>query len=430
MRIWILVISLAFVVCTAIVLNVLLPPKTVLMATGPQGGAYAKVARQYAHILQRDGIILERIHTNGSAENADLLEDGKVDVTFLQAGIQIEHGTGEAIGGVFFEPMLFLANSQMDIPENPALWRGLRIAGGRDGSGTAAAFLDFQQAVGLDPEDNTHVKLTYEDAIKALEKGQIDLAIFATTIDAPYLARAYASDKISFLRLSFTDTISRKLEYADVATIPRGAVSLVPVRPASPQLVLALQARLVISPDLHPAIINRLTMAAKELHSQKDLITNRNVFPTVEGTALPVNSIARQLIQDGPSTWHSLLPYWMAAQVNRVLLLILPIVLFLVPLLRALPAVYSYFRGWQVWQHYPQIRSVEDQLTNTRDSQSLKEMDMRLAEVDAKISQLKLPAAYRQAAYDARMHIDLVRSRIAELKETSGPSAPDRDTNR
>lgn len=416
MRIWIALTTLTFAISLTLILFLLLPPKTLVLAAGPQGGAYAQIARRYAHILARDGIILERLHTNGSAENAELLEDGKVDAALLQAGIQVPHGTAEAIGGIFYEPMLFLAHKSNTIPSNPSLWRGLRIASGSAGSGTAAAFVDFQQAVGLDPEKNIQVSLAYADAIGALENGEIDIGVFVTTIDAPYLTRAYASDSISFLNLTNTEAISRRLEYADVATIPSGAVSLSPVRPSSPQNVLALQARLVISPDLHPAMINRLTMAAKELHAKRDIITSRGAFPTIEGTGMPVNNIARQLIQEGPSAWHNLLPFWMAAQVNRALLLILPILLFLVPLFRLVPMIYSYFRGWQVWQHYPQIRSIEDELGFQTETQNLSEMDQQLEVVDQKISQLKLPAAYRQAAYDARLHIELVRKRIKQLR--------------
>lgn len=422
MRIWIALTTLTFAISLTLILFLLLPPKSLVMAAGPQGGAYAQVARRYAHILARDGITLERLYTDGSAENAKLLEEGRVDAVFLQAGIPIEHGTGEAIGGVFYEPMFFLARKSNTISENPALWRGLRIASGRARSGTAAAFVDFRQAVGLDPEDNIQVSLAYADAIEALENGDIDIGVFVTTVDAPYLARAYASDNITFLRLSHVNAISRRLEYADVATIPAGAVSLDPVRPSAPQPVLALQARLVISPDLHPAMVNRLTMAAKELHAARDIITSRDAFPTIEGTGLPVNSAARQLIQQGPSTWHNLLPYWMAAQVNRALLLILPLLLFLVPLFRLIPAIYAYFRGWQVWQHYPQIRLIEDELTPQTDPSTLREMDKQLELVDHKIAQLKLPAAYRQAAYDARLHIDLVRKRISQLK--TPPAGP------
>lgn len=415
MRLWIALTSLTLVICVTLVLVLLLPPKKLVFAAGAEGGAYALMAQRYKQILARDGIEVEILYTDGSADNAALMAQGDVDAALLQAGITMAPGTAETIGGVFYEPMIFMSRTAANVPANPALWRGLRIASGASGSGTAVAFVDFQRAVGLAPSANSHVSMGSVAALAALEKGEIDLALFVTSIEAPYLAKAYASDDISFLSLSFVDAISRRLEYANVVSVPRGAISLDPVRPAQPGRLLALQARLAIAPDLHPALVNRLTMAAKELHSHRDIITNRGAFPSLDGTGLPINNVARQLIQQGPSTWHNLLPYWMAAQVNRLLLLTLPILLVLVPMFRILPMIYAYFRGWQVWQHYGQIRQIEDRLARKQNATTLAEMDAELEILDARLAQLKLPSAYRQSAYHARMHIELVRKRILYL---------------
>ncbi len=412
MRLWIALTTLTMAVCMSLVLYMLLPPTKLVFAAGTPGGAYALMAQRYKDILSRDNIDVEIVYTQGSMDNAMLMSSGHVDATLLQAGILTLPETAEAIGGVFFEPMIFLVRKGSGIPPNPALWQGLRMSSGQDGSGTAAAFVDFQHAVGLAQDANTHVNLGYAEAISALKEGRIDLAFFVTSIEAPYLTKAFGSMDLEILELSYVEAISRQLEYADIVTVPSGAISLNPVQPSAPREVMALKARLVIDPYLHPALVNRLTMAAKELHGNRDILTNRGAFPAAEGMGLPVNSIARQLIQEGPSTWHNLLPYWMAAQLNRVLLLTLPILLLLVPMLRILPLIYSYFRGWQVWQYYGDIRLIEAELDKHRTAEQLADMDQELDMLDSKITRLKLPAPYRQAAYHARMHIDLVRKRI------------------
>ena len=416
MRAWIAIILASVIVVPILILTVLLPPKTVVFAAGPPGGAYAEVAARYRDILARDGITVEILSTDGSVDNVGHLTSGEVDVALLQGGIPVSETLAEAIAGVFYEPMLFVIRKGQPIARNPAFWSGLRISSGAIGSGTRAAFEDFQKAVGLAPSANTLFDLPYGDALAALSAGQIDMAVFVTTVDAPYLARAYTDTTLDFLPLSYVETISRRLEYATVATVPSGAVSLAPVVPSAPQKVLALEARLAVRPNLHPALVNRLTMAAIELHAARNIITGRNTFPTVTGTDMTVNTVARQLIVEGPSTWHQWLPYWMAAQVNRLLLLTLPILFILVPLLRVFPSLYAYFMGWRVWQHYPMIRQIEDQLAQQQDSQALDRMDTQLIEMDRRIAELGLPAAYRPAAYHARMHIDLVRKQIHDRR--------------
>lgn len=68
------------------------------------------------------------------------------------------------------------------------------------------------------------------------------------------------------------------------------------------------------------------------------------------------------MIINGPSIWHDWLPYWMASQAHRLVLLMLPILIIMLPALRAVPMVYAYFMRWRVGQHYPEIKTVEDQL--------------------------------------------------------------------
>lgn len=393
------------------------PPQRLTLAAGPENGGYAQIAERYAAILARDDLVVEVVHTAGSAENAELLSAGEVDAAILQGGIDVENETVEAIGTIFFEPMSFLARRDRDVPTNPAFWQGLRITSGTEGSGTAAAFRDFQAVIGLAPEANTHLSLGYEEALAGLADGSVDIAVFVAPVDAPYLVSNYGQIWVEFLDLDHVEAIARKLEYPRSVVLPDGAISLRPVLPKQSRRIIALEARLAVAADLHPALANRLTMAALEIHGVRGLLSDPDTFPSIEGTDLPVNSIAQKLIQDGPSVWQDYLPYWIAAQLNRMLLLLLPILFILLPLLRVLPAAYAYVMGWRVWQHYPEIRLIEEELDKQQDDAALAKMDERLDELENRLAQLRLPAAYRQSSYNARIHIGLVRKRIAQIRD-------------
>ncbi len=420
MRFWFVTGVAVVVAVLSIILVRLHPPESLTLASGPDGGAYVGVAQEYAAILARDKIRLKIVETAGSVENAQLLERGEVDAAFLQGGIQVSPDVAEAVGTIFFEPVIFLARKDTAIPRNPALWKGLRINSGAEGSGTAAAFRDFERAVGLALDDNTHLSIPYADAVGALLDDKLDIAVFVAPIDAPYLAAAYEESDLRVLRLEHVEAISRRLEYATVVTVPTGGMSLAPVLPPQPVKLIALEARLVIRPDLHPALVNRLTMAAIELHRSRGIITDPGKFPGIEGTGLTVNNTARQLILEGPTTWHNWLPYWIAAQINRVLLLFLPFFFIVVPLLRLLPVGYAFLMRRRVWQHYPEIRQIEQELGDEPDTDELLEMQAHLAELDDRLAKLRLPAAYRQGLYDARLHLELVQKRIVEMQRAQG----------
>ncbi|MCG7520296.1 TAXI family TRAP transporter solute-binding subunit [Ruegeria sp. Ofav3-42] len=417
MRLWILFGSAVALAVLAGVLARLHPPDSLLLAAGPAGGAYETVAQDYAGILARDDIQLDILETAGSVENAELVNAGDVDAAFLQGGIRVDPEKAEAVGAVFFEPIIFLVNEGAAIPRNPALWSGLRINSGAPGSGTAAAFRDFERAVGLTEADNAHFSIPYADAAEALLAGELDIAVYVAPIKAPYLKAAYDEPGLRVMALDHVQAISRRLEYATVVTVPAGGMSLDPVLPPRPVELIAIEARLVVRPDLHPALINRLTMVALELHGARGILSDPGAFPNIEGAGMTISNTARQLILDGPSTWHNWLPYWIAAQINRVLLLLLPFFFIVVPLIRLVPLAYAYAMRWRVWQHYPEIREIEQELANYPDKNELREMQSHLSALDERLASLRLPAAYRQGQYDARLHVELVQKRIAEMQQ-------------
>ena len=66
-----------------------LPPRTVTMATGPQGGAYQEVGKRYRELLAQNGITLQLLPTAGALENLARLRDprSRVEIGLLQSGI-------------------------------------------------------------------------------------------------------------------------------------------------------------------------------------------------------------------------------------------------------------------------------------------------------------------------------------------------------
>ncbi|MBY0237564.1 MAG: C4-dicarboxylate ABC transporter substrate-binding protein, partial [Burkholderiaceae bacterium] len=56
------------------------PAKRIVVATGPEQGAYAEFAKRYVPLLQAQGVKLELRPTQGSAENLALLRDPRSGV--------------------------------------------------------------------------------------------------------------------------------------------------------------------------------------------------------------------------------------------------------------------------------------------------------------------------------------------------------------
>src|SRR3954463_13757728 len=52
-----------------------MPPRTLVMATGPEGGAYHELGKRYQAILARSGVRLQLLSTSGALETLALLRD-------------------------------------------------------------------------------------------------------------------------------------------------------------------------------------------------------------------------------------------------------------------------------------------------------------------------------------------------------------------
>ncbi len=425
MRFWTLVATAILTVLSAIyLLRDLPPPDRITFAAGARDGGYWTIAEQYRDHLEDDGVEVIILETAGSVENRDLLDTRQADVGLLQGGIPTEGLAIEALGTVFIEPIIVQARADRSIPANPALWRGLTIAGGGSGSGTRAAIDALASAVGIKAA-NRLVDLGGEAAAKALLAGEIDMAIFVSLPDADYLQPLFLASDVRTMRLDHIEAISQRLPNSRVATIPSGAILLDPVVPDTSLQLVALMARLAAVSDLHPAIVDRLVLAGRTIHGGNDLFTQTGTFPTALDADMPIDPGAFKLLAEGQSVFHYWLPYWIAAQIRRVLLVLVPLLILIIPLFRVLPALYQWSMHRRVWRHYVEIRSIEAELVEISDRAEVEALDARLDVVDQELAAMRLPPAFRGGAYNARMHVELVRRRIADLLSSGKLPEPD-----
>src|SRR5262245_62378182 len=96
------------IVCAAVFLLSTMPPRSIAMATGPEGGGYYEIGRQYQALLARAGVELRLVATAGSVENLALLRDPKsgVKIALVEGGsVGKASGELESLGTLFYEPL-------------------------------------------------------------------------------------------------------------------------------------------------------------------------------------------------------------------------------------------------------------------------------------------------------------------------------------
>ena len=139
------------------------PPKRVVLATGPDNGAYARFGQAYAQALARHGITVELRNSDGAADNLLLLSDGGADLGFVQGGSGALGPEAQenlvSLGSLFVEPLwlFYREDSARRLKGGPPTaltdLKGWRVNVGTPGSGVPQLFRRLLEANRLSPAD-------------------------------------------------------------------------------------------------------------------------------------------------------------------------------------------------------------------------------------------------------------------------------------
>ncbi len=406
---------LASVIGGFVALTILLdlfPKRDLAMAAGGPGSAYREIAEQYREALAVDGITLTLLDTAGSVDNVARLASGEADVALVQGGIPAPGSADmSALATVFLEPLLVFHREGLASGDDPAEWSGLRVAAGAQGSGTRYTVDTVLETLGLAGDAETLFPLGGKAAADALLAGEIDVAVFVAPIDAGYLQPLYAETEVELASIRDVEALRRRLPFVMQADLPPASLNYVDIKPATRVDLAAMAAQLAARDDLHPALVDRFVKAARAIHGQRDLISEEGQFPSIEASTLPMNKQARTLLSGTPSRLDRYMPWWMAAQVTKMALLIVPLVLLLLPLLRILPGIYGWTMRARVYKRYSDLIQIEKEAATVPPAR-ISALTARLDQVQEDLTHMRLPEAYRDRAYTMQMHIDLVRSRL------------------
>lgn len=400
------------------------PPDRLVMATGPEGGAYRRYAEVYREIFARNGIELELRATAGSVENLRLLQDDRsgVQVALIQGGLAApDADIGlQTMGGMFLEPLWVFTRLQPP-PTRLADLAGRRLAIGPEDSGTRAQALKLLAGSGIGAGSAQLLPLGGTAAKEALAAGSVDAVFLVGAASANGvwdLARTPGVRPMDFVHATAYAQLDRTIA---VATLARGAFDFRHDVPATDVRMPATTADLVVRADLHPALKDLLMVAAAEVHRAGSLFSPPGTYPARYQTDLPLAPEAARFYADGPPFLQRYLPFWAANLVERLAVLLIPLLTILLPLIRLLPPVVTWQIQSRVYRWYARLSEVESAVAQG-DRREIEAARAELAQIDREISRIRVPLSYNYLVYRLRSHLDLVRGRVEEAAGRSAPS--------
>jgi hypothetical protein len=215
--------------------------------------------------------------------------------------------------------------------------------------------------------------------------------------------------------------------YLSSVVLGEGSIDLVRNIPTEDKTLLAPAASLVSNEGLHPALVTLMLQAAEEIHRQGGLFEEPGEFPSAHYTEYPLWPQAQSYLENGPSFLHRYLPFWWASMIDRLKIMLVPLLTLLIPLIRIAPPVYRWRIRSKIYRWYRYLRALDLRLERRRELPL--DFEREQADLDAlerEFNTVSVPLAYMDEFYDLKMHIQLIRNKFRQIGEEEPVTEPEK----
>ena len=418
--------TLSAIILTALVLIVAVfwffysaPPNTIIITSGDDGSLFRRNADKYAKILAREGVKLRILSSEGSLENLKRLADPTfhVDVGFVQTGMVAKGQNIDnlvSLGSLSYEPLYLFCQADKNF-KLLSDFSGKRLAIGEKGTGTNVLALELLALNEIKTSDTTITLLEIDDeeAEKMLLEGKIDGAfMMGDSASSRTMRDLLKQPWITAFNFTQADAYTRRTKYLNKLVLLEGSINFGKNIPDHNINLLSPTVELIARTDLHPALSDLLLEAATEVHSRADRYQRQGEFPAPLEHEYRISSDAQRFYKSGKSFLYRYLPFWMGSLLNRILIVIVPMILILIPGLKSIPIVYRWRMRLRILRWYRALLVLESDMGLNVTTEKKEELLCRLDQIEQTVNNMKVRAYFANQFYSLRSHVAIVRTRL------------------
>ncbi|NNJ93523.1 MAG: TAXI family TRAP transporter solute-binding subunit [Halobacteria archaeon] len=398
------------------------PPRSLVIATGDADGAYYLFARRYRELLAENGIELEVRTTAGSIENLELLQNGSVDLAFVQGGTgaAMDTDTLTSLGSLYYEPLWIFYRGEQTLDRLGEL-QGKRIAIGEHGSGTHAIASLLLADNFIDTETGNIQSIGGATALQALQQGQIDALFLVAAPAAPLVQQLLYAQDVQLMSFARASAYTRMHPFLSAVTLPEGVIDLQANIPPRDTVLLAATANLVTQENFHHALISLLLQAARDTHDRGDLFSRPGNFPNNNNLEFRLNDDARRFYRHGPPFLQRYLPFGAASLIDRLKVMLVPLLTLLLPLVKIMPPAYRWRVRKKIYRWYGELQELDNETQAQHGEQRVEVLLQTLDKLEEEVRKVTVPLSYADELYELRLHIGLVRNRLQDNRDQGTP---------
>ncbi len=395
-----------------------LPPHTITMATGPAGSAYEVFGKRYKILLAKQGITVNLRNTAGAVENLALLNDPKsgVQVGFVMGGLTQE--TDEAnllsLGTVCYEPMWFFSRK---VATDRGLFslKGKRVSVGPEGSDSRALFNELLKRNSLDIGSFQALPLPPEQTADGLLHNKIDAAVLVNSLASPVVRELLKTPGIDLASFTRADAYVAIFPSLTKLTLPAGISDLERDLPPHDVTLLATKASLIVRGDLHPALQYLLLEAASQIHNRRGVFQKTGEYPAAEALEIPLSPDAQHFYKSGRPFLQRYMPFWMAALVEQIIVLIIPVLGLMYPLGKGLASLYGWGMQRRIFLIYGELHWLEAEIDKLGNKKPTEEILTRMKNLEDRANRVRVSQNYIPMLYSLKETIAYVRGRLDKM---------------
>ncbi|MBU1330841.1 MAG: C4-dicarboxylate ABC transporter substrate-binding protein [Gammaproteobacteria bacterium] len=401
------------------------PPMSASLATGTQGGAYRQFAERLKEELAKEGFELNLVTSSGSRDNLQrlLADNPEVQIALVQSGLgrqlsPAEQGRLHSLGAIYQEPLWLFYRRDVALDRITDLL-SLRLGLGGDGSGTRAASDAILGANAIAPAQYPEAwqSLGGGAAARALTAGELDAAFFVGPAENNLVQQLAANPAIALAHFRRAAAYEARLPFFNRVTVGEGLLDLASNAPDRDTVTLAPVATLVINDDFNPGLVPLFLAASREVMKNGTLLDAAGAFPSAEPRTFELHPDAERYYAKGLPILQRYLPFRIASLADRYIILLIPLIVIMIPLFKAVGPIYQWRIRARIYRWYKHLREIDRKLhAGSLPTELDSEID-RLERLEDELAKVDVPLSYSNELYELHMHLRYVIERLRTLQQ-------------
>lgn len=128
----------------------------------------------------------------------------------------------------------------------------------------------------------------------------------------------------------------------------------------------------------------------------------------------PISDAAKRFFDSGPPFLQRYLPFWAADLIDRLKIILLPLITLVYPLFKLIPPTYDWRMRSRINRWYRDLQAIEDHIQNKEPNEDVSSEVAELDRLEANVGKLSVPLAYANPLYTLRSHIALLRDELRQ----------------